>query len=70
MEDELLLDTAQRAIKILEMLIEGFRDGSYIELPVAIVMKPDETYTVVEGSCHNKYTIMGMLLDCAIDRRE
>lgn len=69
MENETLLETAQKAISILETLIEGFRDGSYIELPVVIVLHPDEEYTIVEGAGYNRYTVMGLLLDAAIDRQ-
>lgn len=69
MENETLLETAQKAISILETLIEGFRDGSYIELPIVIALRPDEEYTIVEGACYNRYTVMGLLLDAAIDRR-
>lgn len=69
MENEVFLDTAQKAIAVLETLIEGFRDGTYIELPVVIALRPNDDYTVVEGACYNRYTIMGLLFDAAIDRR-
>lgn len=67
MENENLVKTQTDAIESLEKLIAEFRAGKLMEF-VGIAILPNGQYYNIGGSCEDRHTMAGMLLDAAIGR--